>query len=229
MKNQKGISTLVGIITIVLAVVILFGFFIYQYFATQKTNNQPQAQSQNNQNAGWKTYTNDPYGFSFSYPADFANVNDLTIAQQNSLITYMGVCPVGNNAHMQPNESSFCYIGKQTSDGFAAASFNIIPSVSTSVQDCKKPEQSGPAGELTQIEQIVVNGIVFHHAQFTDASLGHYALTDFYRTYHGGACYAIYLNIETDRGASEKGLSVDFSSMMHSKLESVISTFKFTK
>lgn len=52
MKNQKGILTLVGIIIIVVAVIIVFGgVFAYQYFSTQKTNNQPQVQNQINQTA----------------------------------------------------------------------------------------------------------------------------------------------------------------------------------
>ncbi len=52
MQNQKGISTLTGIVIIIIAaVVILGGVFAYQYFATQKTNNQPQIQSEEqNQN-----------------------------------------------------------------------------------------------------------------------------------------------------------------------------------
>ncbi len=178
------------------------------------------------QTAGWKIYTNSQYDFSLSYPSDFANVNDLTATQQNSLQTYMEVCFRNNN---NPNETDFCYIGNQTSDGFAAASLNIAASASTTMQDCEKSEGYGPDGEQAQTQPTTINGIIFYNAQLADAGLGHYVSTDSYRTYHGGTCYTIDLNIESDRGVSEKGLSADFSSMMHSKLKSIISTFKFTK
>ncbi len=89
MKNQKGISTLVGIIIIVVILVIaLGGVLTYQYLMAQKTNVQPQVQSQqqnqnqqqqtvnqqtNNaqpieQNSGWKIYSNTRYGFQIQYP-----------------------------------------------------------------------------------------------------------------------------------------------------------------
>ena len=52
MQNQKGISSLMGIIiVVVVAVVAVGGIFAYQYFATPKENNQPQNQNQEqNQN-----------------------------------------------------------------------------------------------------------------------------------------------------------------------------------
>ena len=52
MKNQKGISTLAGIIIIiVVAVVLVGGVFAYQYLATQKADNQllSEQQTQNQQ------------------------------------------------------------------------------------------------------------------------------------------------------------------------------------
>jgi hypothetical protein len=84
--RQKGISTLIGILIIVVASVILFGgVFAYQYFAT-KNNDQLQVQSQQqvtnqqtnnnqptNQIAGWKTYTNTQYGFEIKYPDGWDN------------------------------------------------------------------------------------------------------------------------------------------------------------
>ena len=173
-------------------------------------------------------YPGPEFPFSLSSPADFANVNDLTAAQQNSLGTYMGVCLVGNNSRIQPNETGFCYIGNQKSDGFDAASLNITASASTSMQDCQKSEPSGPDGGLTQAKQTTINGIIFYEAQLGEAATGHFVSTDSYRTYHGGACYTIDLNIESDVGTLEKGLSSDFSSMMHAKLKSILSTLKFT-
>ncbi|MFH1967921.1 MAG: hypothetical protein ABIJ84_00875 [bacterium] len=83
MQKQKGISTLAGIVIIIVVAVIAFGgVFAYQYFAT-KTNNQLQVQGEeqnqqtNNvhpadQTAGWKTYTNESVGYKIEYPAIYS-------------------------------------------------------------------------------------------------------------------------------------------------------------
>ena len=53
MQNQKGISTLAGIIIIIVVAVVLFGgIFAYQYFAVKT---QPVVQTQQNQNTSNKT------------------------------------------------------------------------------------------------------------------------------------------------------------------------------
>ncbi|OGZ62692.1 MAG: hypothetical protein A2998_00435 [Candidatus Staskawiczbacteria bacterium RIFCSPLOWO2_01_FULL_37_25b] len=62
MQKQKGISTLVGIIIVVIVAVALFGgVFAYQYY-TIKNNNQPQVQSeQQNQNLQGQENLNNAY------------------------------------------------------------------------------------------------------------------------------------------------------------------------
>jgi len=91
MKQQKGISTLVGIIIIVVVVIIIFGgVFVYQNFATKKNNIQTAVSPVQSQQAteSWKTYTSDKYGFSFAYisswfcqkPVGEGNSFELTIA-----------------------------------------------------------------------------------------------------------------------------------------------------
>lgn len=89
MQTQKGVASVILIVVIIVLLAVA-GFFAYQYFLT-KTNNQPQVQNQQqNQNqqqqtvnqqtnnaqpidqtAGWKTYTNTQYGFSFKYPTSW--------------------------------------------------------------------------------------------------------------------------------------------------------------
>lgn len=50
MKNQKGVSTLIGIIIIIAVAIITFGgFFVYKYFLTQKENNQQNLAGNNQQ------------------------------------------------------------------------------------------------------------------------------------------------------------------------------------
>ena len=72
MQKEKGISTLVGIIIIVVVALILFGgIFAWQYYFV-KTNNQSFVASapQDLRTTGWKTYTNTEYGFQMKYPED---------------------------------------------------------------------------------------------------------------------------------------------------------------
>ncbi|MEK7658319.1 MAG: hypothetical protein AAB352_00455 [Patescibacteria group bacterium] len=80
---QKQISTLTGIIIIVAATVILFGgVFGYKYFSVKQLQlaekalqaqqildkSFPLAGESTTETAGWKTYTNTQYGFNFQYP-----------------------------------------------------------------------------------------------------------------------------------------------------------------
>jgi len=59
---MNKISTLTGIIIIIVAIAILFGgVFAYQYFLAKKLTDQI---------AGWKTYTNSQYGFEIKYPSN---------------------------------------------------------------------------------------------------------------------------------------------------------------
>ena len=75
MQKQKGISTLVGIIIIIVVAIIFFGgVFAYQYLSKPQiliTNDQqnPNVQNSNSETATWKTYTNAQYGFSIQYPS----------------------------------------------------------------------------------------------------------------------------------------------------------------
>jgi len=74
MKNQKGISTLLGIVIVVAVAIVLFGGALcYQYITQPKENNQQQNQNTENtvdQTAGWKTYTNTQYGYEIKYPQE---------------------------------------------------------------------------------------------------------------------------------------------------------------
>jgi len=66
MEEQKGISTLIGIIIIVFVAVILFGgIFVWQYFVEK---NNPTAGPALSGVEGWKTYTNTQYGFELTFP-----------------------------------------------------------------------------------------------------------------------------------------------------------------
>lgn len=65
MKNWR-----ITLLVIVVVAVIATGFFVYLYFS----------KSQTPMTAGWKTYTNDEYGFKFSYP------EKVTVKQDGNII-----------------------------------------------------------------------------------------------------------------------------------------------
>lgn len=108
MNNQRGISSLIGIaIVVATAIVVVGGVFGWQYLTTPKDNNQNQqtactmeakvcpdgsavgrtgpncefaeCPTVQNQTAGWKTYTNTPYGFEFKYPKTWTISDNLTL------------------------------------------------------------------------------------------------------------------------------------------------------
>jgi hypothetical protein len=99
MQNQKGISTLTGIIIIVVVAVVLFGgVFAYQYFATKSKPKVVQTQTQT---AGWKTYTNTQYGFKFSVPEWVDKYNSGSGIYDAYNIIGIGVGVLSKNQSMQ--------------------------------------------------------------------------------------------------------------------------------
>src|SRR3989344_760195 len=68
MKNQKGISILIGIIVIVAVAVLTFGgVFAYQYFV--KPAGLPVQSQQATE--GWKTFSDSRFPFEFRYPSEW--------------------------------------------------------------------------------------------------------------------------------------------------------------
>ena len=130
----------------------------------------------------------------------------------------------------QDNRACLYYIGNQISDGFEAADLEVRVSTSTTITDCEKiwPADYYNSG-TSATQQKIINGITFYFDQIGSAGLGHGLVTNQYRTYYYGNCYTIALNVGSGRGQSEQGLSQEFSNLMLAKLESVFSTFKFTK
>ena len=119
MPKQKQISTLVGIIIIIIAIVILFGgVFAWQYFATK---NSAQIQGQT---ADWKTYTNSEYGFELKYPSDWIEMIPKSWSTEANLsIVFCGdsknYCDSGLNeidfiifkTKIDPPDDAYYYLG----------------------------------------------------------------------------------------------------------------------
>lgn len=203
--------------SVLLGVVFLAGCSLRSVSQTQPVAPAPLAQATSTSQT--KTYTDAQYNFAFTYPSDFALSSQLTPAQTPA--SYSISCDTGASKDIR---ACLYYIGNQTSDGFEAADLEVR--VSTTGEDCKKTYQAGVGKSATQ--QKVINGITFYFDQTGSAALGHGLITNQYRTYYYGDCYTIALNVASNRGQSEQGLSRTFSDMMLAKLESVFSTFKFT-
>ena len=67
---NKKISTLVGILIIVLVAVIAGGILAWQYFGI------PEKKETGNETADWKTYRNEDFGLEFKYPENWEVVNE---------------------------------------------------------------------------------------------------------------------------------------------------------
>ena len=175
--------------------------------------------------AGWHNYTNNKLGFSLSYPPDFANMADLTQEKKDSLMSFEAVCDRGTayDGTKDPNQTNFCYVGNQTSDGFVLAAIGVQVNTPESIESCQQLRNDSP--EVGQ--KVNINGIDYYRNDAGDGSAGHYVHGYSYSTYQGSMCYEIDLLVESDRGVSGNGLSADFSDMMLSKLQSILTTFKF--
>ncbi len=172
------------------------------------------------------SYSDPTFPYTLSYPSDFALASSLNSQQQTSAGSYMGACPLSSFAY-PAGEIGFCYIGNLKDDGFEAAAIDVTASTTMSIQNCAQPEPKESSSPIPT--PVTINGIIFNEVELGDAGLGHYLSTDSYRTYHTGACYTVDLKIASGRGASEKGISPDFSAMMQSKLKSILATFQFTR
>lgn len=199
------------IIILVIIVVILGGFGIWSI-----RNQAPGVVV----TADWKTYTNPQYNYSFTYPSDFA------LTSQGTALSYILKCH-------DDDQVCLYYIGEKTANGFEMAALEIQVSTSSNAtgitppitaEDCTKTVGSG--GQPTQKS---INGIAFYFIQDREAGLGHRLITDLYRTYYNRACYTIGISMANNNGVDGKPLDPTFATMIKKKLESVLTTFKFTK
>ena len=101
MPSQKKISTLVGIIIIIVVAVVIFGgVFAYQYFSTKFQLTVPPQQTPASittttpvQTAGWDTYTDSVANITFRYPAKLNS--DYISLQQKPIVI---ITPLGGSS-----------------------------------------------------------------------------------------------------------------------------------
>jgi hypothetical protein len=101
MQKQKEVSTLVGIIIIIVVAVVLFGgVFAYQQYLIQKSNIKNQNENVKSQNGTeeWKTYANNEYGFELKYPNNWTFYNPSS--DQKAFIIGLYGDPINGSASM---------------------------------------------------------------------------------------------------------------------------------
>ncbi|MDE1967184.1 MAG: hypothetical protein KGI45_03930 [Patescibacteria group bacterium] len=165
--------------------------------------------------AGWKTYTNDQYGFSIDYPSsDFVVATDLPHSQT---MTYMGTCT---------RNAILCYLGPGTDNiPLDAASVAVSTDPSVIMQDCNAPN-----GHADTRQQVTISGVTFNKGDISEAGLGHHLWANSYRTYHNGSCYEIDIRIESHATPNNSEASQQFVALRNQltqELENAVSTFKF--
>ncbi|MBI5138498.1 MAG: hypothetical protein HZA95_01725 [Candidatus Vogelbacteria bacterium] len=187
------------------------GAFVENSFSTAENNT-----------TGIKTFTDSSSVLTFSYPSDFALSTELNTDKTPG--SYSISCDTTPNAVVgRRAEACLWYVGGETSPGFEAA--NIEVRVTPTAADCKTTNEQGPG--IAKTETKLINGLTFYYDRYGDASAGHRLASRQYRTYYYGNCYSITLNVGWNVFESGKELSAEFSELMFSKLESVLSSFSF--
>jgi len=226
MKKQKRISTLVGIIIIIVIAVILFGgIFAYQYFAT-KTNNPPQVQNiQNNTNqtAGWKIYTNNEYGFEMKYPNGF-------YAQGHEPKMLTGDC----NYSVFPDKCPNIY-------NIVAEDFPFVSSSEEWDSDFSNADTNKTPNPY-EMSKLTINNIPYCLYKVSDAAMNQQYGYYYYTTVKNQKCLVVILNTHTtncevylplEEGNIEQAKNYN-DCLVNNKnqpiiLNEIINTFKFNK
>jgi len=220
MQKEKGISTLMGIIIIIVVAVILFGaVFAYQYFSAQKADNQSQVQNQQqqilnrdfplageptDQTADWKTFDSGD-GFEFKYP-ELKSFITLLQPGPGIIRDDIGMRGEGNVVI----NGNGCYVGGRN---------------------------TGFPNPILEKEKKLINNINFCLSETGECAMGYCYPTFFYTTtYSNGNYFTIVLPFSTrscQKENSDYEVCKDFFNDPFNNpsaiADRIISTFKFTK
>lgn len=172
---------------------------------------------------GWKTYSNNQYEFSVSYPADFQL--QFPSADNSSDWEYIG------NTDATGTKIIDIYIPKSfegDKTNFGDANFRVGASQSsTALSQCLNPI---PANLITDTSNLTINGTNYFKFATTDAGAGNrYQITS-YRTIKNNTCFAVDLMVHysvLENYDPSMGIKAFDQNKIDSVLNQILNTFYF--
>ncbi len=230
---QQPISTLKGIIVIIITIVIAVGgVFTYEYSVAERLKNIAVLDANhmsNPETAGWKTYTNNQYGFSFQYPAT------TTLSENNKQGSYWGYTPY------EVNFTNVATVSVSDINGVSGGLAVNIGNDPKLIENCLKFNFYAQLSNMTDVQQI--NGVTFYtKSQGDAASGGQRGIITQYSVVYNNYCYTLQTTVQwqsiaflhgaTDgKNPTQEEIDKENNGIQSQKdlLSQVVKTFKFTK
>lgn len=174
--------------------------------------------------ADWKTYTNKDYGFNFKYPAEFisadANLRNETLNYLDRFGATVNMLALSKSAYPKNTDLARADILIAVNKDISGGEY-FFRSVDKS-RGIPPPEIE----KLTLKKTTTINGIVWGMAEKEGAAAGTHSRVKIYHTFQNGTWYEVQLNFWT---ANDGNIAEVNENDIWNKLESMLSTFKFTK
>ena len=246
MNRQKGISTTLAILLIVLLAVIVGGVVTYKYYLVSEggpSAGEVPGESQD-ETADWKTYKNEKYGFEVKYPSDFLISNkEKELERIIGIMEPQGekqerIIPYKQIIRIDPQESFYesyesdeiesGFIDVAICDGDLGECFKAIPKE----MEVRSPVRIDKINEITFYD--------FYLVEQGKSSL----LKITYRTTHKNLLYEVNLNISRPESARAgtyrltnkwQDIKYRFEKYKHDadkllkKFNEILSSFNFTE
>lgn len=196
----------------------------------------PGVQAQNPQASRQKTFTSSDGVFRFTYPPQFV----LSQNGQPDAGSYIPVCQENGLAcvvypparYKGTNFGSAALSIAEVKDATAETACFTFEAMQTVMGSDGHQSQTPTVSDKHPVETI--NGTEFKTGVTGDAAMSHSLATDIYRTFHGGKCYEMDINImQTSFGVYDPGTVRKFTQRdnkrVHDSLRKILGSFQFLK